>query len=94
MSWIPAAVAALAVLCIFFYPLTRSRMESIQKELAGKRGLTGETAVEKQEEATEADGRIWTGLPRVMRYILIILAVILILELVFVMVTGLQNPLS
>ena len=69
-------------------------MESIQKELAGKRGLTGETAVEKQEEATEADGRIWTGLPRVMRYILIILAVILILELVFVMVTGLQNPLS
>ncbi len=40
MSWIPAAVAALAVLVVSFYPLTRSRMEAIQKELAGKRGLS------------------------------------------------------
>ena len=34
MSWIPAAVAALAVVVVSFYPLTRSRMEVIQKELA------------------------------------------------------------
>ena len=40
MSWIPAAVAALAVVVVSFYPLTRSRMELIQKELAGKRGLS------------------------------------------------------
>ena len=40
MSWIPAAVAALAVVVVSFYPLTRSRMEAIQKELAGKRGLS------------------------------------------------------
>lgn len=40
MSWIPAAVAALAVLVVSFYPLTRSRMEVIQKELAEKRGLS------------------------------------------------------
>ena len=42
MSWIPAAVAALAVLIVFFYPLTRKRMDKIQDELALKRGLTGE----------------------------------------------------
>ncbi|MBQ5983694.1 MAG: MFS transporter [Bacteroidales bacterium] len=94
MSWIPAAVAALAVLCIFFYPLTRSRMEKIQEELSVKRGLTGEGALEKQEEAVEATGRVWKGLPNVMRYILAILALILVAELVFVLVTGLQAPLS
>ena len=94
MSWIPAAVAALAVLCIFFYPLTRSRMEKIQEELSVKRGLTGEGALERQEEAVEATGRVWKGLPNVMRYILAILALILVAELVFVFVTGLQAPLS
>ncbi|MFA6593027.1 MAG: glycoside-pentoside-hexuronide (GPH):cation symporter [Bacteroidales bacterium] len=39
MSWIPAAVAAIAVACIFFYPLTKSKMDGIQKELASKRNL-------------------------------------------------------
>lgn len=39
MSWIPAAVAAIAVVCIFFYPLTKSKMDGIQKELASKRNL-------------------------------------------------------
>ena len=38
MSWIPAAVAALAVVIVFFYPLTREKMEKIQAELAEKRG--------------------------------------------------------
>lgn len=39
MSWIPAAVAAIACVCTFFYPLTKSRMEKIQEELAVKRNL-------------------------------------------------------
>lgn len=39
MSWIPAAVAALAVVCIFFYPLTKTRMEGIERSLATKRNL-------------------------------------------------------
>lgn len=39
MSWVPAAVAALAIVIVFFYPLTTSRMETIQKELAVKRNL-------------------------------------------------------
>ncbi|MBO4566826.1 MAG: MFS transporter [Bacteroidales bacterium] len=39
MSWIPAAVAAVAVIVVFFYPLTRKRMNKIQEELAVKRGL-------------------------------------------------------
>ncbi|MBR5924449.1 MAG: MFS transporter, partial [Bacteroidales bacterium] len=38
MSWIPAAVAALAVVIVFFYPLTRDKMAKIQAELAEKRG--------------------------------------------------------
>ena len=37
MSWIPAAVAALAVVIVFFYPLTHEKMEKIQAELAEKR---------------------------------------------------------
>jgi GPH family glycoside/pentoside/hexuronide:cation symporter len=39
MSWVPAAVAALAIVIVFFYPLTKKRMESIQQELAVKRNL-------------------------------------------------------
>ena len=39
MSWVPAAVSALAIVIVFFYPLTKSRMEKIQEELAVKRNL-------------------------------------------------------
>ncbi len=39
MSWVPAAVAVLAIVIVFFYPLTKSRMEKIQEELAVKRNL-------------------------------------------------------
>lgn len=39
MSWVPAAVAALAIVIVYFYPLTKSRMETIQEELAVKRNL-------------------------------------------------------
>ena len=37
MSWIPAAVAALAIVVTFFYPLTKKKMEGVQAELAAKR---------------------------------------------------------
>ena len=37
MSWIPAAVAALAILVVWFYPLTKQKMVIVQTELAAKR---------------------------------------------------------
>ena len=39
MSWIPAAVAALAIVVVIFYPLDRKKMDGIQKELAVKRNI-------------------------------------------------------
>ena len=39
MSWIPAAVAALAIVVMVFYPLTTKRMDAIQQRLAVKRNL-------------------------------------------------------
>ena len=38
MSWVPALVAALSILVVWFYPLTRKKMEGVQSELAVKRG--------------------------------------------------------
>jgi GPH family glycoside/pentoside/hexuronide:cation symporter len=37
MSWIPAAVAALSIVVVWFYPLTKTKMEAVQVELAAKR---------------------------------------------------------
>lgn len=37
MSWIPAAVAALSIVVVWFYPLTKKKMEGVQKELASRR---------------------------------------------------------
>ena len=37
MSWIPAAVAALSIVVVWFYPLTKKKMEGVQVELAAKR---------------------------------------------------------
>jgi GPH family glycoside/pentoside/hexuronide:cation symporter len=37
MSWIPAAVAALSIVVVWFYPLTKTKMEGVQAELAAKR---------------------------------------------------------
>ena len=37
MSWIPAAVAALAILVVWFYPLTKQKMAIVQIELAAHR---------------------------------------------------------
>ena len=39
MSIVPAAIAALAVFIVWFYPLTKKKMEGVQVELAEKRGL-------------------------------------------------------
>ena len=38
MSWIPALVAALAILVVWFYPLTKQKMAEVQAELSAKRG--------------------------------------------------------
>uniref|UniRef100_A0A2I2K928 Xyloside transporter XynT n=1 Tax=feces metagenome TaxID=1861841 RepID=A0A2I2K928_9ZZZZ len=37
MSWVPALVAALSIFVVWFYPLTKKKMESVQVELAVKR---------------------------------------------------------
>ena len=37
MSWIPALVAALSILVVWFYPLTKQKMEGVQTALAAKR---------------------------------------------------------
>ena len=37
MSWVPAIVAALSILVVWFYPLTKKKMEDVQAELAAKR---------------------------------------------------------
>lgn len=87
MSWIPAAVAGIAVIVIFFYPLTRSRMCDIQDALAVKRE-NDMTARPDTQETEESSSNLWKGLPKVMRWVLVILAVILALELMFVFYTS------
>ena len=37
MSWVPAAVAALSILVVWFYPLTKKKMADVQTELAVRR---------------------------------------------------------
>ena len=37
MSWVPAAVAALSILVVWFYPLTKQKMAGVQAELATRR---------------------------------------------------------
>lgn len=83
MSWIPAAVAALAVVVIFFYPLTRKRMEDIQKELSAKRAEDMNTSVE-ESESDDASSNVWKGLPKVMRWVMVFLVAILVSELIFI----------
>lgn len=71
---------------VFFYPLTRKRMESIQAELAVKRVQDKEVATEEETTTVAVSGTgLWNGLPKVMRRVVCILAVILAAELVFVM---------
>ena len=44
MSWIPAIVAALSILVVWFYPLTKKKMAGVQEELAAKRGEATDSA--------------------------------------------------
>ena len=37
MSFVPAAIAAFAVFVVWFYPLTKKKMEGVQTELAAIR---------------------------------------------------------
>ncbi len=85
MSWIPAAVAALAVVVVFFYPLTRKRMEAIQVELAAKRSQDSGIASEEETSGFVTGSGCWSGLPKVMRWVAVILAAILAVEFVFLM---------
>ncbi len=39
MSWVPAAVAALSILVVWFYPLTKKKMAGVQTELAARRAV-------------------------------------------------------
>ncbi len=75
MSWVPAAVAAIAVVVVFFYPLTRKRMDKIQEELVLKRGPIVET------EAVETSGvAAKFGIPKVMKCAFAVLIAILLFE--------------
>lgn len=85
MSWIPAAVSALAVIVVFFYPLTRKRMAAIQAQLALKRGQ-GDSHCETEASLRDEDVAISSnkghkGLPKPMKWALGVLAAVLLFEL-------------
>ena len=90
MSWIPAAVAALAVVVVFFYPLTRKRMDEIQKELAVKRGLDSAEPEDGTDgpHQTKVRAGLWNGLPGAMKVVALVLGVFLLLELAFLLFAG------
>ncbi|MCQ2175143.1 MAG: MFS transporter [Bacteroidales bacterium] len=88
MSWIPAAVSALAVVVVFFYPLTKKRMEKIQEELAVKRGPILEETVETETKDEEPASGFWKGMPKVMRWAFSVLAAIIVLEAAFAITRG------
>ena len=93
MSWIPAAVAALAVVIIFFYPLTRRRMNEIQEELAARRtaatpSLTGR---DDREPAAKESRLLWKGIPAVMKGVLAVLAALLLTGLVLILSRGTEK---
>jgi GPH family glycoside/pentoside/hexuronide:cation symporter len=37
MSWVPALIAAVAAVCMYFYPLTQRKLDEITLELASRR---------------------------------------------------------
>ena len=37
MSWVPALVAALSIVVVWFYPLTKQKMAAVQIDLAARR---------------------------------------------------------
>ncbi len=84
MSWIPAAVAALAVVVVFFYPLTRKRMEAIQVELAAKRSQDVDAAFKEESVEVLGGSGCWSGLPKAMRWAAVVIGAILAAELMFI----------
>ncbi len=84
MSWIPAAVAALAVVVVFFYPLTRKRMEAIQVELAAKRSQDVDAASKEESVEVLGGSGCWSGLPKAMRWAAVVIGAILAAELMFI----------
>lgn len=92
MSWIPAAVSVIAIVTVFFYPLTKKRMESIQEELAVKRGPIIENASVSEEQGIGQErGGLWKGLPKVMRWAICVLAGIMAVEAVSALSAGVQK---
>ena len=53
MSFIPAIVAALAVVIVYFYPLTTKRVDDIVSQLALQRGISNPTDIPAVDEATD-----------------------------------------
>ena len=91
MSWIPAAVAALSLIVIYFYPLTRKRMESIQKELAEVRAenhtIENPSTTSKENDNNEHH----TGLPKVMKWVFAALVAIIVAEGAFALTSRTDN---
>ena len=92
MSWIPAAVAALAVVVVFFYPLTRRKMDRIQEELAVKRGLDTPEAGSEKADGNNGHG-LWKGMPKVMRGVMAVLGTLLVLEFAFMLFKGTEKEI-
>ena len=53
MSFIPAIVAALAVVIVYFYPLTTKRVDDIVSQLALQRGIAAPKDIPAVDEATD-----------------------------------------
>ena len=53
MRFIPAIVAALAVVIVYFYPLTTKRVDDIVSLLALQRGIAAPKDIPAVDEATD-----------------------------------------
>lgn len=82
MSWIPVTIACIAIIVFFFYPLNKKKMDDIQASLSIKRKENVDNT--PHESGTEELSSSRLGLPKVMRWIMMVLAVIIVLELLFV----------
>lgn len=83
MSWIPAAIACIAIIVVFFYPLNKKKMDDIQASLAIKRKEDKDN-ITQESGSEEVSSSLWLGLPKAMRWIMIVIAVIIVFELFFV----------
>lgn len=86
MSWIPAAIACIAIIVVFFYPLNKKKMDDIQASLAIKRKEDKDN-ITQESGSEEVSSSLWLGLPKAMRWIMIVIAVIIVFELFFVILS-------